>query len=75
MTVTPDDDLDLAYPINCLRVGRAGTLRLRLADAARSVVTLTVFAGQIINLPVLRVFATGTTAEEVAADHAGGVPS
>lgn len=69
MRIVPNDFCDFAYPLSLIRVGTGGTLRVRLCDAGRTVTTLVVISGQIINTPILRVYATGTTAAGLSTDQ------
>ncbi len=71
MRITPDDDRDFLYPLGFIRAGTAGTVRVRLYDANRTVTAITVIAGETIHMPVARVFATGTTATGLSTGQFG----
>lgn len=60
MKLIPSDTRDFAYTVNFFTVDKGGTLRVRLADG--TVVTRVVQDGQFVNLPVRRIFNTGTSA-------------
>lgn len=63
LAITPNDSANLAFVTNSLFVGGAGTLKVELQnDASGNFVTLTVLAGQFLDLRVRKVWATGTSA-------------
>ena len=64
--VVPDDDADLPQgPTRALFVGGAGTLRVM--DAEGSVATIVSGMSQYHPVEVVRVLATGTTADSIVA--------
>ena len=64
LTITPNDAADLPKPvrfIRCLPVsGAAGTLRVKTLDG--DIVNTEIAKGERLELVVVKVFATGTTA-------------
>jgi len=56
----PNDERDFAYTVAAFRCQAGGSLRVRLADD--TIRTLAVVAGQWVDLPVRRIYRTGTTA-------------
>ena len=60
MRVVPNDDADFAFDVTCLHVLTGGTVRYKGAD--HKVREVRCFPGQVLNLPMKRVYATGTTA-------------
>ena len=60
MRLIPNDERDFAYTVAAFRCQAGGSLRVRLADD--TIRTLAVVAGQWVDLPVRRIYRTGTTA-------------
>lgn len=60
MLAIPNDTRDFAYTVSFFKVDAGGTMRIKLADG--TVTTLLVHTGQYVNLPIRRIYRTGTTA-------------
>ncbi len=60
MRLPTSDYQDFKYTINFFRVEHGGVLRVKLAD--HTVRTVAVATGGCVNLPIKRIYATGTTA-------------
>ncbi len=60
MHLVPSDTQDFAYTITLFKVLKGGVIRVKLVGG--SIVTRTVRDGEYVNLPVRRLFTTGTTA-------------
>lgn len=63
MRIAPNDEDDFAYPVTCLRSPDGGIVRYKGED--RKVHTVTLGPDEVLNLPVRRVYETGTTAREL----------
>ena len=68
MRLMPSDTQDFAYTVTAFSVAVGGALKVKLYDG--SVQVLTVSHGAIVNLPVRRIFRTGTTCTEFQTDVA-----
>lgn len=60
MRLLPSDTQNFLYPVTLIRVETGGVLKLLLAN--HQTVEIPVHSGALVNLPVKRIFATGTTA-------------
>lgn len=67
VAITPSDSAALTLLPRALYVGTGGTLVVRCADAAADVTLKNVGSGQILDLRVSHVRATGTTAADIVA--------
>lgn len=64
-TITPNDDVDLAYPTRALYVGTGGDITLLLWGDTSSIVLANVLGGSCLPLAVKRVYDTGTGASDL----------
>ena len=62
--VTPDDNADLVRPARGVYVGTYGNLRVRMLSG-EDITFPGLAAGVVHPLEVIRVFATGTTADDI----------
>jgi len=67
VSVTPNDDADLATPCRALYVGGAGNVEVIMADGGTAVVFSGVAAGTVLPIRVQRVKAGSTTAPLILA--------
>ncbi len=66
MKLIPHDSKDYAYTVNFFQAGRGGTLKMRLSSG--EVRTIKIAAGGCVNLPVKRIYRSGTTAADFQTD-------
>lgn len=66
MRLVPSDTQDFAYTVRPFRAAVGGVLRVKLADG--EIRSLRVARGGIVNLPVRRIYVTGTTARNFTCD-------
>ena len=62
--ILPDDNNDLEQKTRGIYVGDSGNLSVRMVDGSEGVLG-TLIAGMVHPLQVIRVFATGTTADDI----------
>lgn len=63
MKLVPSDTEDFAYTVPRFRVGRSGIVRVKLVDG--SVRQIQARRGDVLDIPVRRLFRTGTTARDL----------
>lgn len=64
--VTPSDDTDLSNTTRGVYVGAQGSLKVRMAGSGNDV-TFVLDKHEILPIRVVRIFATGTTANNIVA--------